>query len=214
MRVRGLLVVAFAALAACGQGAEPDLEAMAAVEGAYKPCAACHGVNGQGNEALGAPTLVNLDDWYARRQLENFRDGIRGTHPDDGFGQTMAMQTAALGESLDIDAVLAQIAGFPRIVPATTVRGDIDNGRDNYNMICGACHGPNGSGNELLESPSLIGIDDWYLVAQYEKFRDGVRGTHESDRHGAQMQRMGHVLETDDEIENVAAYLASLGIDD
>ena len=207
-------VVALATLTACGQSAEPDLEAMAAVEGAYKPCAACHGAAGEGNEALGAPTLVNLDDWYARRQLEHFRAGVRGSHPDDAFGQTMAAQSAALGDALDIDAVLAQIDGFPAVLPVTTVRGDIDNGRDNYNMVCGACHGPEGAGNELLESPSLTGIDDWYLARQYGNFRDGIRGTHEADRYGAQMQRMGHVLETDRDIADVVAYLASLEIDD
>src|SRR5690606_29960271 len=46
--------------------------------GHYNSCGACHGNRAQGNEALQAPALAGLQDWYIRQQLENFRQGVRG----------------------------------------------------------------------------------------------------------------------------------------
>ena len=78
-------------LAACdNKSAQPDTAAMNAASGAYKSCAACHGAEGEGNVNLNAPALVNLDDWYMKRQLINFRDGIRGRHSEDIDGMVMA----------------------------------------------------------------------------------------------------------------------------
>ena len=55
----------------------------------YAVCAACHGQKGEGNEALGAPGLATLDDWYLVRQLRLYVDGLRGVQPDDTFGVQM-----------------------------------------------------------------------------------------------------------------------------
>ena len=41
-------------------------------------CTTCHGTDGRGNEGIEAPRLAGMEDWYLRRQLENFRAGIRG----------------------------------------------------------------------------------------------------------------------------------------
>jgi cytochrome c553 len=61
----------------------------------YAPCAACHGPNAEGNEALGAPALAGRSDWYLLRQLERFSTGQRGMHADDSAGQQMqAMMTS------------------------------------------------------------------------------------------------------------------------
>jgi cytochrome c oxidase subunit 2 len=56
---------------------------------AYTLCAACHGSNGESNEALGAPGLVQLDDWYVVEQLRVYAEGLRGVHRDDSYGQQM-----------------------------------------------------------------------------------------------------------------------------
>ncbi len=56
---------------------------------AYAVCSACHGANGRGNEALGAPSLVSMPDWYLYTQLKNFKYGVRGRHPEDTYGATM-----------------------------------------------------------------------------------------------------------------------------
>lgn len=195
---------------------EPQLDAaaMAAASGAYRSCAACHGARGMGNKALQAPALVNLDEDYLRRQLNNFRAGIRGRHAKDQWGQQMYSQASLLKDETDVEAVVLQIGTFENLAPAATFEADIDRGKGLYDSTCGACHGPNAEGITLLNAPSLRGIDDWYLVRQYQNFGDGIRGTHEDDEYGQQMQRMGQVLKSEEDIRNVAAWLLSLGVDD
>ena len=56
---------------------------------AYALCAACHGPNGDGNEALHAPPLTGQHDWYLVAQLEKFRNGWRGAVEGDTWGATM-----------------------------------------------------------------------------------------------------------------------------
>lgn len=202
-------------MSACDQKAEqPGTAAVSASSGAYRTCAACHGATGLGNKAVQAPALVNLDDWYLERQLLNYRDGIRGRHPKDRWGQQMADQASLLADEAAVSAVVAKIATFRDQVPEPTFEADLARGRDHYNMTCGACHGPDGIGNQAMNAPALRGLDDWYLVRQYENFRDGIRGTHEDDIYGQQMARMGQVLKTEDDMRDVAAWLLSLGIDE
>lgn len=72
----------------------------------YASCAACHGTNAGGVEAVRGPALNGLNDWYLVTQLANFRDGIRGGHPDDIYGAQMRAATAVLeDESAILDVV-------------------------------------------------------------------------------------------------------------
>ena len=50
-------------------------------------CSACHGPNGGGNQALLAPSIAGLDEWYIVLQLDKFRAGWRGFHSEDVGGQ-------------------------------------------------------------------------------------------------------------------------------
>ena len=193
---------------------EPDTAAMAASTGAYRTCAACYGATGLGNIGLQAPALVNLDADYLKRQIVHFRNGVRGRHPDDLWGQQMSDQAALLPDDAAVDAVVAQIGRFDRGAPATTLKADLQRGQSLYGSTCGACHGPDAGGNRALNAPSLRGIDDWYLARQYRNFRDGIRGMHADDVLGQQMQRMGGVLKSEEDIQAVSAWIASLGIDD
>ena len=76
-------------------------------------CSACHGGNAQGNDALGAPTLAGVNDWYLKSSYESYLDGLRGTHPDDFYGAQMARLAPALANSDDINDVIAFIATLP-----------------------------------------------------------------------------------------------------
>lgn len=76
-------------------------------------CSACHGGNGQGNDALGAPALAGLNDWYLKSSYQSYLDGIRGNHPDDFYGAQMARLAPALAKGDDIDDVIAFIATLP-----------------------------------------------------------------------------------------------------
>jgi cytochrome c oxidase subunit 2 len=56
----------------------------------YLTCANCHGAEGKGVWSTRAPRIAGMSDWYLARQLENFRRGNRGRHPQDFYGTQMA----------------------------------------------------------------------------------------------------------------------------
>ena len=72
-------------------------------------CSACHGGNAQGNDALGAPALAGLNDWYLRSSYQSYLDGVRGNHPDDLYGAQMSRLAPVLADTGDIDDVIAFI---------------------------------------------------------------------------------------------------------
>ncbi len=75
----------------------------------YTTCAACHGPEGEGRWSTNAPQLAGMDDWYLKRQLENFRQRIRGGHTQDIYGDQMSMMAATLGDEQAINDVVAYI---------------------------------------------------------------------------------------------------------
>ncbi len=75
----------------------------------YQTCGTCHGVNGEGNYATNSPRLRGQEDWYVKRQLQNFIDGVRGVHREDLFGPQMRSMSRMLRTEKDIDDVVAYI---------------------------------------------------------------------------------------------------------
>jgi cytochrome c oxidase subunit 2 len=73
----------------------------------YDTCAACHGAQGEGAWATNAPRLAGMSDWYLGRQLQNFRQGIRGAHPQDFAGVQMAQIASFLRDDRAVADVLA-----------------------------------------------------------------------------------------------------------
>lgn len=176
----------------------------------YAACAACHGAEGEGNAALNAPSLVNQQDWYLERQLLGFRSGLRGSDPKDGYGAQMQAIAKTLPDDNAVKAVVSYIASFKAKPAAKTLEGNIKRGADYYSNLCGACHGPAAEGNDTLQAPALAGVEDWYLLKQFNQFRDGLRGADESDRYGYQMGMMGKTLPDEDITKDVIAYIQSL----
>lgn len=88
--------------------------------------------------------------------------------------------------------------------------GDVERGKTLY-ATCGACHGPNGEGMEALNSPKLAGQEEWYLIRQLQNFKTGVRGNNPRDTYGMQMAPMAQILVDDQAMQDVAAYIKSLG---
>jgi cytochrome c oxidase subunit 2 len=72
-------------------------------------CGACHGSKAEGNAALKSPRLTGLDAAYIKRQFAHFRDGVRGTDPQDVTGRQMAMMAKTLPTERDLDDVIAFI---------------------------------------------------------------------------------------------------------
>ena len=58
---------------------------------------------------IGAPKLSGLNDWYLLNQLLNFKNEIRGIHPDDLFGKQM-METAQMFNEEMLKDVVAYIS--------------------------------------------------------------------------------------------------------
>ena len=92
---------------ASGSTIDGDLSAGKA---AYAVCASCHGANGEGNDALNSPALNGQQDWYIVRQLYNFKNGIRGKHENDVYGQQMIPMAMTLVDDAAINNVAAYIS--------------------------------------------------------------------------------------------------------
>lgn len=75
---------------------------------------------------------------------------------------------------------------------------------------CVACHGTQGEGNATLKAPAIAGQDAAYLERQLRNFRNRLRGVHESDAPGAQMQAAANALADDAAVAKVASYVAGL----
>jgi cytochrome c oxidase subunit 2 len=176
---------------------------------AYAVCASCHGQQGEGNRQLNAPKLAGQEDWYLRRQLEYFKSGVRGTGPGDTFGMAMGPMANTLVDEAALENVIAYIQTFPDDPTTKTVVGDIENGEDIYDT-CAVCHGQQGEGFAFMNAPRQAGLDDWYLVTQLKNFRSGARGAHDDDAYGMQMNMMAAILNTDEAINDVVAYINTL----
>lgn len=175
----------------------------------YKICTSCHGPKAEGMATLNAPANAGQDPWYLTRQLKNFKDGIRGAHPDDTFGAQMRPMAMMLANEQDIADVVAYLSSMDMPEPPRTIEGDIEGGKRAY-RTCIPCHGEFGEGAKSLDAPRLSSQHDWYLVRQLENFKAGIRGTHVSDIYGAQMRIMAQMLETDEQVRAVAAYIATI----
>ncbi|NQZ90913.1 MAG: c-type cytochrome [Moritella sp.] len=177
----------------------------------YTACVACHGVNGEGNKAIGAPVLAGQESDYLNRQLHYFRNNIRGGSDDDIYGRQMLPFAAMLAD----DAAVANISLYLHSLPAVTVtqsterRGNVSVGRDIYKN-CAVCHGESAQGHYAQKAPKLAGQYTSYLKRQLENYQQGIRGKHPQDMYGPQMILMSKLLQDDHAIDDVLAYIATL----
>ena len=181
----------------------------AAGKSAYSVCSTCHAANGGGNQSLNAPRLTGQFDWYVKRQLQAFKDGIRGTAAGDIYGAQMRPMAMTLANEAAIDNVVAYIGTLTAPAPTATVQGDAAAGKQLY-TTCAACHGPKGEGNVALNAPRLTDQDDWYLVRELQNYKKGIRGGNPKDTFGAQIKPMAAMLANDQAINNVVVYIRSL----
>ena len=174
----------------------------------YAPCASCHGSEGEGNQKLGAPRLAGQHDWYIKRQLRNWRSGIRGTHSEDVYGMQMRPMAMTLANDAALNKVVKFIGTLSGAPLKTSIQGNTGAGKSSY-VTCIACHGAQGEGNKTLNAPKIAGLPDWYIARQLRSFKKGIRGTHQKDTYGMQMRPMAMTLANDEAIDNVAAYIAT-----
>ena len=72
-------------------------------------CAQCHGETGAGNQAQFAPPLAGASDWYLMSSLQKYKDGVRGTNPQNPFGIAMRGMTMSLADEQAMKDVVAHI---------------------------------------------------------------------------------------------------------
>jgi cytochrome c oxidase subunit 2 len=181
----------------------------AAGKALFAVCSACHGAQAEGNPALNAPKLSGQAGWYLKRQLKNFKNGVRGRDDKDVAGKTMAPMAATLVDEAAIENVVAYIKTLPDNPAPATVSGDMRNGHNPY-VTCAACHGADGKGIQATNAPRLEGMSDWYLVTQLKNFKQGIRGAHPKDLFGRQMASMAAMLVDDQAADDLVAYIDSI----
>lgn len=173
----------------------------------YAACAACHGAQAEGNALLKAPKLTGLGDWYLQRQLNYFKQGVRGANDKDVAGKVMAPMASMLVDDAAIAHVSAYIMSLPDAAAPTTVKGNASQGKSLFDSTCSVCHGPSGQGVRLMHAPRLKGMSDWYLATQLKNFKQGFRGAHAKDEYGPQMALMASILRDDQAINDLVAYI-------
>ncbi len=75
----------------------------------YTVCAYCHGGDGMGRQALNAPRIAGSSDWYLARQLQYFKDGVRGAHQNDFYGFQMGLMSQSLQDEQSVNDIIAYI---------------------------------------------------------------------------------------------------------
>ena len=178
-------------------------------EAKYKVCAACHGENGEGKKYTNAPRISGQHSWYIARQLNNFKNGVRGTHFNDITGMQMRPIAMTLGTDQDIDDVVAYLGSLNGRGKHSGIKGDIKKGKSAY-AVCVTCHGANGQGIEALNAPKIAGLPDWYVERQLNNFKSGIRGVHAKDIFGQQMRPMAMALLNDEAVRDMTVFVASL----
>lgn len=130
-------------------------------------CAVCHGADGHGSR--GFPNLAD-DNWQWGGSPEQIEQTITG-----GRQAAMIPWGAALGED-GVKAVAAYVRtlGGREADPALAATG-----KEKFQTLCVACHGPDGKGNPMLGAPDLT--DDYWLYGGSTRviettIRDGRMG--------------------------------------
>ena len=183
-------------------------------------CASCHGADAQGNPRIDAPVLAGLSAAYLERQIDGFRQGWRGGHPDDPEGREMRPMIDGFADA-DLAGLAGWLASLPLPAPAGAAAGGVEatagepapegdpsRGRTLY-AACAVCHGRSGEGNDALGAPRLAGQASWYTARQLRKFIDGVRGSHPDDTSGASMRTSVADLGPGD-VADVVAWIETL----
>ncbi|WP_440466472.1 c-type cytochrome [Pseudomonas sp. YH-1] len=179
-------------------------------ENLTETCAACHGDQGQGNAALGAPRLAGQQADYLLRQLQAFKAGQRGYDPQDSQGAQMRAVATGLVET-DLEPLARHYAQQPAPVSSATPGAGSAQGEALYQGSCAACHGPQAQGFAHLKTPSLRILDARYIERQLTHYTRGLRGGEEhADELGIWMRGIALQIRSAEDRRAIVDYLAGL----
>lgn len=154
-------------------------------------CSTCHGVAAQGG--FGFPNLTD-DEWIWGEGFAKVKEAIM-----NGRNAIMPPWGAALGEAgvADVTQYALSLSGRDHDPEAA------GRGQTQYNTLCIACHGPDGTGNSLLGAPNLTN-DIWL----YGRSADDIAFTISNGRNGS-MPAFADVL-GEQKAHILASYVTSL----
>ena len=135
-------------------------------------CAQCHGSDAKG--AIGFPNLTDKK-WLWGGTPEAIHETI--THGRMGI---MPPQAGIVGTPDDIENVANYVMGIAGIAGSDPARAA--KGEPKFKMICAACHGPDGKGNQMLGSANLTDPQGWtvgpatkeHIIQQMNEGKTGV----------------------------------------
>ncbi|WP_322520971.1 c-type cytochrome [Guyparkeria halophila] len=217
------------ALAASGALAAPMLAHavgdVAAGKEKYASCAACHGADG-GGQGGAFPKLTGLDQEGTAKKLAAYRDGDQDYLKSVGLGDrygTMAPNASNLSDE-DIDDLAAyiadefggsaggeggdQAAAEPAAESGAIAKADVERGQALYSS-CAICHGEQGEGGHLMNAPKLKGLPASQVASLLKVYR---KGTEMGQYSYAMIPQATHLSDAD--INNLAAYVATIGKDE
>ncbi|HSH87259.1 MAG TPA: cytochrome-c oxidase, cbb3-type subunit III [Methylophilus sp.] len=117
-------------------------------------CAACHGSDAKGSR--GFPNLTDAD-WLYGGNPERIKETITG-----GRIGMMPPMAAAVGNEEDVKNVANYVLSLSGSIHDS---GRANAGKDKF-VVCAACHGPEGKGNQMIGAPNLT--DNIWLHGQGE----------------------------------------------
>lgn len=184
-----LAMIALSASTAAAQDAEAGARKAAEV------CAACHGPDG--NSAVGRyPSLAGQTARYTYLQLKDFNEGRR----TDSL-MTPVAKTLTRDDMLNVAAYFSAQQLRPADFAADPER--VAKGQaKSAETLCTMCHGGGFMGQN--EIPRVAGQQHDYVVKQLQDFRERRR-----TNDAGNMTAVAKTL-SDDDIENLAQYLATL----
>jgi cytochrome c oxidase cbb3-type subunit 3 len=159
-------------------------------------CAQCHGSDARGG--VGFPNLTD-NDWLWGGDPDTIKTTIL-----NGRNGVMPPFAPAIGGEEGIPLVVAYVQSLSgmKVDPAKAAAG-----KEKFNTVCIACHGPEGKGNQALGAPNLT--DDVWL------FGNDAATIAEGLRKGRMSMMPAHLpLLGEQKVHVVAAYVYSLSHQD
>ena len=143
------------------------------------------------------------------RASSDFLGRLLTPAPRPGLGRWIQRRDRMAMRSNRSLLVIAALAALTAVMPGGARAADAARGEELF-QLCSQCHGETGAGNALYLAPSIAGLPEWYLLGQLKNFKTGVRGMNPGDIGGLRMYPMSQTLKTDEDIQTMAAYVASL----
>ena len=126
-----------------------------------------------------------------------------------GIGHHVMRGRIVVAEQADFDAWMSRQPTFAQLNSRAAASSPA--GQQQF-AICASCHGQQGEGNPAMNAPRLNGLQSWYLERQLKYYQSGVRGAHPDDQYGRQMAPMAGMLNSEDSVRNMAAFISQLPI--